>query len=61
MSCLCHECGAAYEMDVDVSDDLWKQITPDGGEWDAGLLCPTCIFGRTVRLGKYKYYYLAVI
>ena len=50
--CTCHKCGKNYKMDLMVSDDLWKLITPSKND-QGGLLCPTCIIQSVERIGGF--------
>lgn len=50
----CYDCGRRYGdefgfPDLLVPNDVWKLISPSGGE--GGLLCPSCICRRCHALG----------
>lgn len=51
--CACQGCGERYKVDVEVPDDLWNQIRPEGKPEGTGLLCGCCIFSRVEALGKH--------
>ena len=44
--CICQECGFYYNLDINIPDDLWEQIKPDGKPEGSGLLCGKCIVGK---------------
>ena len=50
MSCKCHQCGRQYKIDVQVENNLWEMIKPDGSEKGSGMLCPTCIMSGVERV-----------
>lgn len=56
MSCICHECGHKYKVDILVDDDLWEQIKPNGVKLGCGLLCGSCICERIESIDEYAAY-----
>lgn len=51
--CACQGCGLWYKVDVQVSDDLWERIKPEGKPEGAGLLCGRCILARIEALDQF--------
>lgn len=51
--CACHGCGQRYKIDVQIADDLWSRIKPEGKVDSAGLLCGRCIFSRIEALSEF--------
>ena len=41
--CRCQECGEQFFEDVNLPDELWNRIRPEGKPEGAGLLCGRCI------------------
>lgn len=56
--CTCQDCGTKYKVDVMVSKDLWRQITPKPETEGSGLLCPKCIGERLEEISDYASYKL---
>ena len=53
MSCKCQECGKQYKVDVNVSDEVWDDIS-DG----KNLLCGSCIFMKIEEIDFYDVFEL---
>lgn len=51
--CACQGCGQRYKVDVQVADDLWNRIRPQGKAEGTGLLCGCCIFSRIEALDEH--------
>ena len=53
MSCICHQCGKDYRVDLLVPDNVWEKIKPYGKAIGAGLLCGACIMNKIESFGEY--------
>lgn len=51
--CRCQGCGQYYRVDLNVPDDLWSRIRPEGKAPGAGMLCGRCIMDRVEALGEF--------
>ena len=55
--CTCHGCGRKFRVDVNIPDELWREIRPDPRRPPAaGLLCGPCIMERIEAMGQYGAY-----
>ena len=52
--CTCQICGNKFKIDLDIPDELWEKIKPEGKPEGSGLLCGSCIMNR---LEDYLDYY----
>lgn len=50
--CICQSCGKRYRVDLNIPDEIWKRIKPEGKSKGAGLLCGSCIMIRIEAEGK---------
>jgi hypothetical protein len=60
MGCKCQKCGKMFKMDLIVSDNIWKMITPAENK-KGGLLCPSCIVKMIEKLYGYSAFRLICI
>lgn len=59
--CKCQECGINYSVDIMVSNDIWKQISPKPKTKEGGLLCAKCIGKKIEEISGYTAYKLIQI
>lgn len=57
LPCCCHGCCSRYKVDVQISDDLWEQVTRPFSPRPE-MLCSICIMKRIEQLDKYARYRL---
>ena len=60
MSCTCNSCGDKYKVDIEVPNEIWEKIKPEGKAEGAGLLCGVCIFKHLENLNKYSSFKLLI-
>jgi len=46
MSCTCNHCGEQYKVDLNIQDDLWVKINPNGT-----MMCGNCIIKSLENIG----------
>ena len=52
--CRCQKYGKKYKVDLNVPDELWEKIKPEGKPEGAGLLCGSCIMERIESISDYS-------
>ncbi len=58
MSCKCQECGRQFKIDINIPDNLWEKIKPEGKPKGSGLLCGSCIIKKLEEILDYDYFCL---
>lgn len=56
--CRCHSCGDHYRVDINVPDEVWRQV---GMPSSSGLLCGKCIANRLEDLGEFNAFALVPV
>jgi hypothetical protein len=59
MSCKCQGCGSRYKVDLNIPNEVWRKIRPEGKPPEGGLLCGSCIMGRIEAIGEYGVLHVA--
>jgi len=59
--CVCQECGKHYTVDLNIPDDLWEKIKPDGKQKGSGLLCGKCIMSKIEEIKEFAAYKLTAV
>lgn len=57
----CQKCGEKFKIDIIISDELWKLITPNKKNSEAGLLCEKCIMEELENIMDYSAFKLEPI
>lgn len=50
MASKCQGCGAFYNVDLNVPEEIWEKIKPNWKEPGSGMLCGMCIVTNLERL-----------
>uniref|UniRef100_A0A6M3KVY4 Uncharacterized protein n=1 Tax=viral metagenome TaxID=1070528 RepID=A0A6M3KVY4_9ZZZZ len=56
--CKCQNCGENYTVDLNIPDELWKQIKPINMSKSTGLLCGKCIMENIEKIKGFASYEL---
>ena len=52
--CKCQSCGKTYKVDLNIPDNLWKQITQNNKSEKINLLCGSCIMKLIERVSDFS-------
>ncbi len=59
MSCKCQKCGKQYKVDINVPNEIWDKINPEGKLEGDGMLCGSCIMEAIEKFNEYGAYFLS--